>query len=51
MSAPYFIQHEDGTQEGFIIDLLEEMEVDFQIVSPLDNKYGRKDNNTGKWNG
>ena len=27
------------------------MEVDFQIVSPLDNKYGRKDNNTGKWNG
>ena len=27
------------------------MEVDFQIVSPQDNRYGRKDNKTGKWNG
>ena len=27
------------------------MEVDFEIVSPLDNRYGKKDPNTGKWNG
>jgi len=51
MSAPYIIAHEDGTKEGFIIDLLNEMEVDFEIVSPLDNRYGKKDPNTGKWNG
>ena len=50
-SAPYIIAHEDGTKEGFIIDLLNEMEVDFEIVSPLDNRYGKKDPNTGKWNG
>ena len=27
------------------------MEVDFEIVSPLDNRYGQKDPKTGKWNG
>ena len=27
------------------------MKIDFQIVSPQDNKYGQKDSKTGKWTG
>merc|ERR1719270_3339705 len=50
MSAPYVMTPEGGgPKEGFIIDLLEAMEVDYQIVSPADRRYGKKEN--GKWNG
>ena len=49
-SAPYVMTPEGGgPKEGFIIDLLEAMEVDYQIVSPADRRYGKKEN--GKWNG
>lgn len=51
MSAPYVIEHSDGYTEGFIIDLLEEMGVEYELVSPQDRKYGKQDENTGKWSG
>ena len=40
---------EGDSKEGFIIDLLDEMEINYEIVSPEDRKYGRLEN--GKWTG
>ncbi len=42
---------EDGTREGFIIDLLNELDLDYTIVSPEDKRYGLLDVTTGKWTG
>ena len=43
--------NEDGSHDGFIIDMLEEMKLTYQIVSPEDFKYGALDSSTGKWSG
>jgi hypothetical protein len=42
---------EGGQYEGFIVDMLRAMDVDFQLVSPADKKYGSKNDATGKWTG
>ena len=49
--APYMIQTPDGGHEGYIVDLLDEMGLDYQIVSPADGKYGGFDQVQNKWNG
>ena len=41
----------DGIKEGFIIDILEETGIDYEIVSPEDKRYGYYDEKTKKWNG
>merc|ERR1711976_922884 len=62
LSVPYLMTNEDGSHDGFIIDMLdtacpteassvEEMKLTYQIVSPEDFKYGALDSSTGKWSG
>merc|ERR1719323_617095 len=51
LSVPYLMTNEDGSHEGFIIDMLEEMKLTYRIVSPEDFKYGALDSSTGKWSG
>ena len=42
---------EDGNYEGFIIDMLDELDIGYKIVSPEDRRYGALNENTGKWSG
>ena len=42
---------EDGNYEGFIIDMLDEMDIGYKIVSPEDRRYGALNENSGKWSG
>ena len=43
---------DEDVKEGFIIDLLDEMGIEYKIVSPEDGKYGGLVNkSTGEWNG
>ena len=50
-NAPYISKLEDGSVEGFIPGLLDEMGVDYEIVSPPDGRYGAYNQSTGKWTG
>ena len=42
---------EDGNHEGFIVDLLDALELDYRIVPPADGKYGSKNELNGEWTG
>jgi len=50
--APYLIENPDeGGYEGFIVDLLQAMGIDFEIKIPQDKKYGSYNENLQKWSG
>jgi len=51
LSVPYLMTGEDGNYEGFIIDMLDEMDIGYKIVSPEDRRYGALNENSGKWSG
>ena len=50
--VPYLIKNpEGGDHEGFLVDLLDEMNIDYELVIPEDNKYGYFNETTNKWTG